>query len=224
MAPSADVAAVEGLLSGLALSDAGAGTAAASAPEAGAAAHPDQLKATATSPSAPREAAPPDADGATKDAPAPASGEDPAEAPETGQPDLAAAAPAGDAQEKLVQEAEQLLAQLQLGASASAKAGEAPLSEHRQQAAEGPQVAGTAADTTAANIQGAGGAEGREDPGRSRPAGSKRGSLTKKVPHRRAISLHCSVRQSQGHGMCGVLSVVSDLHRPDGIDAADSWL
>ena len=195
-APSADIAAVEGLLSGLALSEADTEQATAAALVAGAEGQPDQATAAATAPPACREAAALGLGGTVEVIPAPAAAADSAEAePDLAatesaaaegsaeaEPDLAAPAPAGDAQEKLVEEAEQQLAQLQLGAGRSAKVGEAPGSEE-QQAAEGPQVAGSAAGAAASNAEGAEEAAGQEVAGQSKPSSRKRGSLTKKVPN-----------------------------------------
>lgn len=178
VAPSADVAAVEGLLSDLALSDAGIESVMADAPEARAAGHPDQATATAAAPPASRDAAAPGSDAADGDAPAPAAAEHSVGAAQA-EPDPAAPAPAGNDPEGLVEEAEQQLAQLHLGAGRSAEAAEAPYSEE-QQAAEVPQVAGSAAGTTVSNGKGARNA-GQEILGRNKPPSSKRGSLTKKV-------------------------------------------
>ena len=176
MAASADVAAVEGLLSGLALSDAGAESAAAVAPVPDAAAQPDQATAPASGDAISSEASAPAVEGGGQEALTPAAAEDSAEAARGEEPDLAAV----NAQDKLVQEAEQQLAQLQLGAGDSAQSAEAPLSE-QQQSAEEPQADGAAADSTAGVVR-AHKAARQEDTLASKSAKSTRGSLTKKVP------------------------------------------
>ena len=179
MAPSADVAAVEGMLSGLALSDTGAESAVAAAPALCAAAQPDQAPAEAEAPTAFGDAAAPDLKLEDAEAPVPGAAPKAAEAAKAG-PDLAAAAPTCDTSEKLVREAEQQLAQLRLCAGHSGETADAPLTA-QQQAAEGPHLEGNAAAVSAGRVEGAEHTAGQEDSGQSKPARSKRGSLTKKV-------------------------------------------
>ena len=120
----------------------------------------------------------PDVDVSDQEVPALVAASKSAERAMADEPDPAAAA-AGDAQEKLVQEAEQQLAQLQLGFADTAKSAEAPLLE-QQQPAEGPGVDGAAADSTV-GVDSAQKAAGQEGPADSKSAKSKRGSLSKKV-------------------------------------------
>ena len=150
-APSASMAAVEGLLSNLALSDQATD------------------KATAAMAAAP-QAAP--GDGALPEAQL-ASEIEAADA----EPDVAATAGAdSDAgNDRLVEEAGAQLAQLQLRADAGADDAHQP-GEDLGIAAEEPQPAAPAATVTAADTEGADGAAG---PGK--PVGSKRGSHGKKV-------------------------------------------
>jgi len=224
---STDVAAVEGMLSSLALSDSDA-----------AATGPDQAIHAAAAPDAPVEGAASDADGINKvagaaperdlaeaiqavpgadaahgEATAAVAADENTEAAETepdmaaaaaedagaeageAEPDLAAAAAADD---KLVEEAEQHLAQLQLGAGKSTTA-KAPLSE-LQAIAEEPQVEATAAGIDEASGEGADSAVREDVSGTAKPAGNKMGSFTKKV-HNRCLTLVAILCASLGSAL-----------------------
>jgi len=212
---STDVAAVEGMLSGLALSDSD-----------GAATGPDQAVHAAVAPDTPVEGAASNADGINRvagaapeqelaeaiqavsgadaahgEATAAAAADENTEATEI-EPDLAAAAAedagaeAGEAEpdlaaaaaadDKLVEEAEQQLAQLQLGAGKSTTA-KGPLSEQQAIAAE-PQVEATAAGIDVTSGEGADYAVREDVSGTAKPAGNKMGSFTKKV-HEHCLTL-----------------------------------
>lgn len=185
------------------------------------AAQPNQATASAEAPPAFRDATAPDVKRVCAEAPVPGAALETAEAARAG-PDLAAAAPTGGASEKLVEEAEQQLAQLRLGAGHSSEAANASRPE-QQQAAEGPHLEGAAAAVLAGSVEGAEHTAGQAECGQSKPA--RGSSLAKKVF---AIPCHqlwllCKASGQDQICVCGIKSVLTSVALGS-VDADLSWL